>query len=459
MKRLKQIRILISLLMFLLLTALVADASGMLPHRLSALAKVQIMPAAMSFLFGVLAFWLLMTFVFGRAYCSSVCPMGTLQDIFGRIGKTFRKKQAARYRFSKPRNLLRYSVLALTVAACLAGVSALPALIDPYSAYVRIVAAAARPAAVMTYSGMAGAAVGLLTLAIIGLLSYRNGRTFCNTVCPVGSTLSIVSRHSLLRVQIDSSKCIGCRRCEAACKSSCIDVKNHTVDSSRCVLCFDCSAVCRDDAIVYRRPLPPATDGKPAHPSRRRFVGTVASVAAGILAAEATEAAEKISGTPAARRRFSLTPPGARSKADFLQRCTACHLCVARCPQQVIKPSITEHGLLHILQPTLDYSEAYCIHSCRLCASVCPTGALRDYDSRPAVGKAKFVLADCITQTDGVVCGACSRKCPVGAITLVDYGQAKVPSVNEDACIGCGKCEFVCPASPQKAIYVEGFEN
>ena len=114
------------------------------------------------------------------------------------------------------------------------------------------------------------------------------------------------------------------------------------------------------------------------------------------------------------------------------------------------------------MQPYMNFEASFCREACNLCTTVCPTGALRplsvEEKKTAAIGKAKFLLQNCVTQTDGVSCGACSRKCPAEAITMVDYNNTEIPQIDESACTGCGKCEYVCPATPYKAIYVEGIE-
>ena len=268
MKKLKKIRIAVSLAFFLLLTAFFADVSGCLPRQLSVLEQIQFLPSLLSFNLGMVGFWLIASFLFGRVYCSTVCPMGTFQDFFGRLGKKIRKKKNARYRFSPAKNILRYSLLTMTAFSLCAGVVAFPALIDPYSAYGRIVVAFVRPLTAWIHNtaatdstllltvdvvlpGAVGLSVAALTAVIVGFLAFRNGRTFCNTVCPVGATLSLCSRSSIWRMEIDTDKCINCHRCEYACKAACIDLSDHVVDMSRCVLCFNCVDVCNDDAITY----------------------------------------------------------------------------------------------------------------------------------------------------------------------------------------------------------------
>lgn len=510
MKKLKKIRIAVSLAFFLLLTAFFADVSGCLPRQLSVLEQIQFLPSLLSFNLGMVGFWLIASFLFGRVYCSTVCPMGTFQDFFGRLGKKIRKKKNARYRFSPAKNILRYSLLTMTAFSLCAGVVAFPALIDPYSAYGRIVVAFVRPLTAWIHNtaatdstllltvdvvlpGAVGLSVAALTAVIVGFLAFRNGRTFCNTVCPVGATLSLCSRSSIWRMEIDTDKCINCHRCEYACKAACIDLSDHVVDMSRCVLCFNCVDVCNDDAITYtpnrrRAATPlmqrikeraavgsasPAMDvmikeKKKAVPdaSRRRFLsfvgtaavtGSLANAADGIRQAEAAA-----KGHVPVNRRRAVTPPGTESRDDFLRRCTSCQLCVGKCPQQVLRPAVTEYGILHPMQPYMNFEASFCREVCNLCTTVCPTGALRplsvEEKKTAAIGKAKFLLQNCVTQTDGVNCGACSRKCPAEAITMVGYNNTEIPQIDESACTGCGKCEYVCPATPYKAIYVEGIE-
>ena len=109
-------------------------------------------------------------------------------------------------------------------------------------------------------------AVAAATFALIAVLAWRNGRTWCNTVCPVGTVLGFLARFSLLRPVIDTEKCVGCNRCARNCKASCIDVEHHRIDYSRCVVCMDCIDTCHKNAIAYE--LRPKTR-KPAKEEKR----------------------------------------------------------------------------------------------------------------------------------------------------------------------------------------------
>ena len=65
-------------------------------------------------------------------------------------------------------------------------------------------------------------------------------------------------------------------------------------------------------------------------------------------------------------------------------------------------------------------------------------------------------LEACIS-AQGEKCGNCARKCPTGAIQMVENADGKlVPVVAEEICIGCGACEYLCPVRPISAITVNG---
>ena len=84
------------------------------------------------------------------------------------------------------------------------------------------------------------------------VLAGRNGRTYCNTICPVGTVLGFLSRYSLFRITIDSEKCNQCSLCSRNCKAACINFKEHQIDASRCVVCMNCIEKCKHGAISYK---------------------------------------------------------------------------------------------------------------------------------------------------------------------------------------------------------------
>lgn len=442
-KSLKVIRIILAALMLLGITALLLDTTGVLRHWLGWMPKVQLLPAMMALNVAVVVAILLVTLVIGRFYCAVVCPMGIFQDLFVWAHKlVFGKKRPYRYR--KPANWLRYTVLALFVLAMLVGMNSIAVLIAPYSAYARMVTG-------LHASGLAQW-VAIATLAVIGLMSFTMGRLWCNTICPVGSLLGLLAKHRLFGIRIDAAKCVGCRKCEHGCKAMCIDIDNKTVDHSRCVDCWNCLAQCPTGAISLGGKQP-AESTKPVDDSRRKFVaGTVAVGAA--MAVQAQE--QKLDGGLAAlmdkqvpQRKTPLKPFGSQSIKNFGTRCTACQLCVSQCPEKVLRPSAKLESLM---QPELNYTDGYCRMACTRCSEVCPAGAIQPISKEEktaiSIGCAVVLKDNCIG------CGTCARHCPSAAISMVD-GK---PAVNEARCLGCGACEYYCPARPMTAIYVEGRE-
>jgi len=120
-----------------------------------------------------------------------------------------------------------------------------------------------------------------------------------------------------------------------------------------------------------------------------------------------------------------------------------------------------QYGLAGFLQPFMDYKSGFCNFDCTKCGEVCPTGAIipltREQKKTCQVGVVMFIEKNCIVYTNETSCGSCSKHCPTQAIKMVPYkGKLTIPEVKEDICVGCGACEHVCPALPNKAIYVDG---
>ena len=198
--------------------------------------------------------WLVVTLIFGRIYCSSVCPLGTLIDIVShlrRIGRPLGSPATA-FRYYPPVSTLRNLLVIATFVTLVGGIVILAKLLDPYSTYSRFCNYVFHP--VMMWEQPTfwyGCTVAVVTFVAVVVMAWKRGRLWCNTVCPVGTTLGYVSRHAMLRIDIDTDLCTHCRRCEWACKAECIDLTDHVVDGSRCINCFNCLDACRDGAIRY----------------------------------------------------------------------------------------------------------------------------------------------------------------------------------------------------------------
>ncbi len=486
---LRKIRISLAAVMIIIATALFLDISGLLHIYLGWVAKIQFLPALLALNVGILAALVVLTFLFGRVYCSVICPLGIMQDIFAWLG---RKSKKNRYSYSPEKKWWRYTILAVFLVCLIVGVPIVVTILDPYSSFGMMITSLFQPIVVLVNNGLAALEshyesymfyerdlwlrglmpliVSILTLIVLAVLAWRNGRTYCNTICPVGTILSFFARFSIFRLRIDEQKCTSCGLCSRNCKAAAIDFKNHTIDYSRCIDCFDCIDQCNHDALRFTQQLvkrQPAVDSA-VDPSRRSFlVGSALAVSTAAMA----QANKKIDGGLAViedkkqpNRQTPVLPVNAISQNHLAKHCTACQLCVSKCPNNVLRPSA---DLANIMQPQMSFERGYCRPECTRCGEVCPTGAIVPFTQADKpdihVGHAVWLEQNCISLVDGVECGNCARHCPVGAIQMVNdpsgKTSAKVPVVDENICIGCGACENLCPARPFSAIYVEGYEQ
>lgn len=534
---LKKIRITLAILFWVLITWLLVDFTGTAHAYLGWMAKIQLLPALLAVNVGALLFIVALTLLFGRIYCSVICPLGVMQDAIAWL-----RRKRNKYSFSPAKNLLRYSVLVATGLALALNLGWVVALVAPYSTYGRIVGSVVAPlykwgnnllAQLAEHYGSyafyevdvwlkSGLTLGitLVIWAVIAVLAWRGGRTWCNTICPVGTLLGLLSRNAWLKPVIDKEKCISCRLCEKNCKAAAIDIKGGMeIDYSRCVVCGNCIEECKKDALTYThvdlKPLAPAklpekqevkkeaakeeaqAKSETVDQGRRAALASAALLlGAGVLHAQSEEGGEgeavqddkttdggfaDIIDKKKPKRERLITPPGSLSARNLRSHCTACQLCIDSCPNDVLRPS---KKLDRLMQPEVSFERGYCRPECNRCSQVCPTGAIQPItiEQRTAiqVGHAVWNRETCVPVTDGRPCGLCARKCPAGAIQMVPLQSGVrqegwrwldadgkeipreklllIPVVNEEKCIGCGACENLCPSRPYSAIYVEGHD-
>ncbi len=485
------LRITVATIVFIIITCGFLNMSG--GNALSqALLRTQFVPALVSMFTGsalALAILVLTTLLFGRVYCSFLCPLGIWQDIIIRISD-FTKKRAnggksPKREFKKPHNLLRYTILVLSGAAFAAGLTYPLALLDPYSNYGRIVVnvfgsvetlinnilSGIFPSSFYTqqYSALGTHAFiwAIIFFMIVTVFSIFKGRLYCNTICPVGSLLGLLSGISLFKPAINKDMCVKCGQCARKCKSNCINLDTKEIDATRCVACYDCIVSCKRGGVklvtTWHKNNKKEFGRDIESKERRNAIIAMGGFAAALAVrklhiSNAINPDSSSSATPSQ----PIMPPGARNLVAFKDNCTACHACVAACPNNIIKPASFEYGLDGIMLPTLKYDRKYCSYECNICSQTCPHGALEhislEEKQKTQIALAVYDPSLCVIIQDGVNCGACSRSCPAGAIEMkenpVVSGQF-LPSVNPSLCIGCGACEYACPAIP-KAITVKG---
>jgi len=506
--RLKLLRVIAALVVFAGLTAALVDFRSLVPAALGHwLASVQLVPSLAALVTGAslsLAgiIILVATLAVGRVYCSAICPLGILQDVIARVAAWTRRKGTGFMPYAPPLTWLRQLFLWSAVAGVAAGWSGLTlALLDPYSNFGRIASDIFRPLVTLANNAVVGLAnaVGisslyrvepswggaaalhqpaLLLLLLIVLVALR-GRLFCNTLCPVGTFLGLLAQRGAFRLTIHPADCSKCGDCLHVCKAQCIDLRVQRIDFSRCVACYNCIDVCTKQGIGYRfawaRPSPTRPAATTPDWQRRAFItGTAVAMTAfsgaGLLRLAQVQklrtnrAGGKEGDQNEPELSHAICPPGAASIDRFLDRCTACHLCISACPTHVLQPAFFEYGFAGLMMPRLDFTKSFCTYTCRTCEEVCPDGAISLLELADKqvtrIGEAQLDEDKCIVKTKGTDCAACSEQCPTQAVSTVPYGSnLRLPRLNRDLCIGCGACEYACPVQPEKAIIVAGLRR
>ncbi len=499
---LKKLRIITACFFFVVLTLLFCDFTGTMPKLFAPLVQIQFLPALLAGSFVTVAALIVLTFLFGRLYCSTVCPLGILQDLVSFLAS---KRKKNRFGWQKGKTVCRIFFLVLGTLLCILGIGSAAALLDPFGAFGRIASNLIAPlyrgvnnlmadiaeqyGSFAFYSieiwikGIATLAISVVTFLIIVFFAWRWGRLYCNTVCPVGAFLGLIAKFSVFRLRINTQKCNNCGLCAKKCKASCINPAEHLVDMSRCVVCFDCLENCPQKAYGYTISgvTPKQTSdnknvsallldktAKKSDPNMqsknktdKKFPSADKTVRRGFLSLLAVSALtqtglsqeknkkkkKEFDGGLAPlvdrilpARTVSPLPPGSWSVRNFSRKCIACQLCVSVCPNHVLRPS---GDLKNLMQPVMSFERGYCRPECVKCSEVCPADAIRPISvpekAAAQIGYAVWVRDACIVITDNVECGNCQRHCPTDAIEMVSI-ESKNPKSLKFPTVNVEKC-------------------
>jgi ferredoxin len=502
--------------------ALLFTAGYLLPHSIfgpaaELIASLQLVPATLSLSLLVISVQIILAFAFGRFYCSVLCPLGLFQDAVSRLyrslGKAFGHACSSRPRggYRREPKLLRALVLAAAIGSLIAGAAVVLDFLEPYSFSGRILHDLAVPlialgsrlifpllktAGIFTVpmetsvDGLLFAVTSAATVGLIAAVLFR-GRLFCDAVCPAGTILRTAALRPLFGIRVDQTKCSDCGNCGIACPVGCIAASKGRVDDGRCVRCFECMAACPYGAISFglatRSPFSTSLSARAlralskktenstdsSRMSRKDFLALLAASAAALAAAgtigsifrpnprySLDPASGDLGAGASARLPAYASPPGSDSLEKFSASCTACHLCVTRCPTGVLTPLPAAYGSGGLLQPAMNYRAGFCDYECAVCTKVCPTGAIKPLDLRrkqlTQIAKARLFHARCVVFTRGTACGACAEVCPTHAVHMAPYlPLLTAPETDSSLCIGCGSCQFACPVAEPKAIIAE----
>ena len=371
---------------------------------------------------------LLATPLVGRLFCECLCPLGALQSFVNWVfhPKTHVRRVCTRLPVTPRQKIVRTLVLVVFWALLLGGFGAVAWFLTPYSIFGKAMA--------LFVPGVVLFAV-VMVLAAIG-----KGRVWCNWICPAGTLFTALSAKSVCRHKVGEG-CANCRACfrkaESPAKAS---------DGG--------SGVTRREALegVAVLAAADAQDGGNGVTRRDALQGVAVLAAAEAVEKTTDGGFAEVSLPLVPKRPASIMPPGALNRRRFNAKCVACGRCIKACPSGILRQSV---ALKSFGQPEMFFQNDFCRTACAFkCAKACPVGALVPGEASEKgscrVGLAHVEKDLCIRTTEGVECVACSRKCPKGAIAIVDG----FPSVDAKLCIGCGACEHVCAARPEPAIRV-----
>lgn len=459
------------------------------PMRLDPLLGVAHLLASRTFLAGsVLALLtVLLTLVFGRAWCGWLCPLGTVLDMFS-LERLRGKRPAPPEMW---RSLKYYVLFTLLLAALFGNLTLL--VLDPLTLLFRTLTVSLWPALDQGMLAVERAAhslpflaepvtrldawlrpqilppapvyygdtlvFALVFLAVVALNAWAP-RFWCRYLCPLGGLLGWLSKAAIFRRQV-GEECKGCTVCSAVCPTGTIDpAKQYASDPSECTVCLDCLEMCPRSLTTFKPHFKLAGHNR-YDPGRRQ-----ALVALGVsITSLALFRSDRLARREAPHH---LLPPGGREN-DLLSRCVRCGECLRACPTSALQPALNEAGLEGMWTPVVLPRLGYCDYACNACGQVCPVQAIPplplEEKRQQIIGRAHIDEQRCIAWADHIDCIVCEEMCPLPekAITLVPAEVSlpdgtpttvQLPQVNRELCIGCGICEYKCPLTGEAAIRV-----
>jgi len=420
---------------------------------------------------------LLLCLLVPRGFCGYICPLGTLIDLFDWL----LGKRTVGIHLRRPgwwRNF-RYYLLAGVLASSLLGflLSGFVAAIALLTRGMMFSAGRIQLGTVKGWNHLAPVDwtfyISLGLFALVFLLGFLGKRFWCRHVCPSGALFSIFSLLRIGERKVEAT-CGECGLCLDECPFDAIR-EDHTTRTDRCTFCQNCGGACPTGSIKFvtrwnTENLKDDTDDPREREklSRRGFLA--ASITGAVLALPARLG---LRGSEAPGR--PLRPPGSVPEDAFLDLCIRCGQCFKVCPGPVLHPAGMEYGLEALWTPVVLPPKAGCHQDCNFCTRVCPTGAIQPLPipvkRKVHMGLARVNRTSCLPFREGgnrEECQICFKECrhagynaielrtirieldpppPEGMFSemeLEEMSRIRVPHVREDACIGCGICEYRC---------------
>jgi uncharacterized protein with FMN-binding domain/NAD-dependent dihydropyrimidine dehydrogenase PreA subunit len=182
-------------------------------------------PVANSILLGIIV-------IMGPVFCGWICPFGTLQDVFSKLGsKLGIKKYIMPAKVKKVLAFLRYVLLLVSILITADFIFNILSF-DP------------RANLTVLLGGRMVAATGFVVILVFLISSMFFERPFCNYLCVEGAKYGLLSVARPVTIMRNEETCVGCNKCNKACPMN-IDVASYSqVRSLQCINCMECVAAC-----------------------------------------------------------------------------------------------------------------------------------------------------------------------------------------------------------------------
>jgi polyferredoxin len=193
----------------------------------------------------LIACFLTMSWLFRKAFCSWLCPVGTLSEALWKLGRwAFRGNLRLPRWVDIPLRGLKYLLLGFFVfaVASMSAADIASFLQSPYGLIADV-------KMLNFFRYLSETAV--IVLVVLAGLSIAIQNFWCRYLCPYGALLGLASLLSPLRILRSPEPCIDCGKCAKACPSSLKVDELIQIRSAECTACLECVAVCPAEGALY----------------------------------------------------------------------------------------------------------------------------------------------------------------------------------------------------------------